>query len=57
MKRKMFLFVAALVLLFVQKMWAQLDFDPEVIWESTTPVGFSDLKFSPDDKFFYVRND
>jgi WD40 repeat protein len=57
MKRFLFLTLAALVLLFAQKMWAQLDFDPEVIWESKSPVTFNILKFSPDDRYFYTRND
>jgi hypothetical protein len=53
----MLLFAAALVLLFAQKIWAEPDFDPEVIWETPIPMYFNILKFSPDDKFFYTRND
>ena len=57
MKRKMFFSAAALVMLIVQFTIAQTDFEPEVIWESKSPVTFNILKFSPDDRYFYTRND
>ena len=56
MKHKMFLTLAALVLLFVQSAFAQSDFAPEVIWESKSPVTFISLKFSSDDRYFYANN-
>jgi len=52
--------LAALVVVLICNVYvgrAQTEIDPEAIWNINSPVGFDFQKFSPDDKFFFVRND
>ncbi|MDT3741252.1 MAG: T9SS type A sorting domain-containing protein [Candidatus Kapabacteria bacterium] len=57
MNKFLLLTMAVLIFLLCAGANAQPTIDPEVIWESTTPVTFNDLKFSTDDKYFYIRNE
>ena len=53
--KRLLILTAAILILLCQNVSTQEVIEPEVIWEKDTPFLLKEVKFSPDDKYFFAR--